>query len=36
MINVGVDAWEFRPVSEATLADLISKGPADRLQPLTG
>jgi calcineurin-like phosphoesterase family protein len=36
MINVGVDAWEFRPVSEATLADLISKGPADRLEPLTG
>jgi calcineurin-like phosphoesterase family protein len=36
MINVGVDAWEFRPVSEETLADLISNGPADRLQPLTG
>jgi calcineurin-like phosphoesterase family protein len=29
MINVGVDAWKYRPVSEATLADLISKGPVD-------
>ena len=29
-INVGVDAWDYRPVSEATLAELIHAGPADR------
>jgi calcineurin-like phosphoesterase family protein len=26
MINVGVDVWDYRPVSEATLADLIRVG----------
>ena len=31
MINVGVDAWDYRPVSEATLATLIAAGPAERL-----
>jgi calcineurin-like phosphoesterase family protein len=30
MINVGVDAWDFRPIDEATLADLIANGLADR------
>jgi len=30
MINVGVDAWDFRPVSEAVVSDLVSEGPADR------
>jgi len=30
MINVGVDAWGYRPVSEAVLSDLVSQGPADR------
>jgi calcineurin-like phosphoesterase family protein len=27
MINVGVDAWGYRPVSEAVLSDLVSAGP---------
>jgi calcineurin-like phosphoesterase family protein len=30
MINVGVDAWGYRPVSEGVLNDLVSEGPADR------
>ncbi len=30
MINVGVDAWNYRPVSEAELSRLIRSGPADR------
>jgi calcineurin-like phosphoesterase family protein len=30
MINVGVDAWGYRPVSEAVLSGLLSAGPADR------
>jgi calcineurin-like phosphoesterase family protein len=30
MINVGVDAWDCRPVDEATLARLIDRGPTDR------
>ena len=29
MINVGVDAWECKPVSEATVAALIEAGPND-------
>ena len=29
MINVGVDAWDYRPVSETELATLIDNGPAD-------
>lgn len=34
MINVGVDAWGGRPVSEDELAALITAGPAD-LEPLS-
>lgn len=30
MINVGVDAWNYRPVSEATIRDLVADGPQDR------
>ena len=30
MINVGVDVWGYRPVSERAIAELISAGPADR------
>lgn len=30
MINVGVDAWNYRPVSEATICDLVADGPQDR------
>ncbi len=33
MVNVGVDAWDYRPVSEATVRDLITAGPQDR-EPL--
>ena len=33
MINVGVDAWDCRPVGEADLLALIRNGPAD-LDPL--
>ena len=33
MINVGCDAWDCRPVDEATLAALIEAGPGD-LPPL--
>ena len=29
-INVGIDAWGGRPVSEHTVAELIAEGPADR------
>jgi calcineurin-like phosphoesterase family protein len=29
MINVGVDAWDYRPVSAETLAQLIAAGAAD-------
>ncbi len=29
MINVGSDAWDFRPVEAATLAALIARGPND-------
>ena len=28
-INVGVDAWDFAPVSEDTIAELISRGSTD-------
>ena len=28
-INVGVDAWNYHPVPEAVLCDLISRGPQD-------
>ena len=28
-INVGVDAWHFTPVSEQTVADLITQGPTN-------
>ncbi len=30
MINVGVDAWDYRPASEAEVDALIEAGPADR------
>lgn len=30
MINVGVDAWDYRPVGEEDLTRLIGAGPADR------
>ncbi len=33
MINVGVDAWDYRPVHEDEVAALIEQGPAD-LPPL--
>lgn len=33
-INVGVDAWALRPVSENTILALIADGPQDR-EPLT-
>jgi calcineurin-like phosphoesterase family protein len=33
MINVGVDAWDHRPVPEATIVELIAAGPRD-LPPL--
>lgn len=33
MINVGVDAWGCRPVSEVQLAELISAGPSERDVP---
>lgn len=29
MINVGVDAWDYRPVSAGALSELIEAGPAD-------
>lgn len=29
MINVGCDAWDYRPVADATLAALIEAGPRD-------
>lgn len=29
-INVGVDAWAYRPVAEDEIVDLIEAGPADR------
>lgn len=35
MINVGCDAWDCRPVDEATLVALIEAGP-DELSPLPG
>jgi calcineurin-like phosphoesterase family protein len=28
MINVGMDVWDYRPVPEDVLADLIAAGPA--------
>ncbi|MGH9119056.1 MAG: hypothetical protein ACRD0A_14590 [Acidimicrobiales bacterium] len=34
MINVGVDAWRFRPVSEAEVYKLIVKGPQTRPCPV--
>ncbi|MDQ6617987.1 MAG: metallophosphoesterase family protein [Actinomycetota bacterium] len=30
MINVGVDAWDYRPVSAGALGELIAAGPAER------
>jgi len=33
MINVGVDAWEYRPVSSQTIASLIAAGPAAEPSP---
>ena len=33
MINVGVDAWDYRPVHEDEVAALLARGPAD-LAPL--
>jgi calcineurin-like phosphoesterase family protein len=33
MLNVGVDVWDFRPVSEAQLAGLIEAGPVPRTAP---
>jgi calcineurin-like phosphoesterase family protein len=35
MINVGVDAWDYRPVRASTVGDLIAAGPAGRA-PLIG
>lgn len=32
-INVGVDAWNFAPVSEDTIAAIIAKGPANTPAP---
>ena len=32
-INVGVDAWNFAPVSEHTIADIIAQGPAEARCP---
>lgn len=29
MINVGIDAWDCRPVGEAEIVELIAKGPND-------
>jgi calcineurin-like phosphoesterase family protein len=29
MINVGVDAWGYRPVSAARLSELINAGPME-------
>ena len=34
MINVGVDVWDYRPVSETAIGALIANGPAD-LERLT-
>ncbi len=33
MINVGSDVWDFRPVSESAIAELLDRGPTD-LDPL--
>jgi len=33
MINVGVDAWEYRPVSSHTIVSLIAAGPMDEPSP---
>lgn len=33
MINVGVDVWDFTPVSEAQLADLIAADPEPLIRP---
>lgn len=30
MINVGIDAWAFRRVSDAVLGDLLAEGPENR------
>lgn len=30
MINVGVDAWGYRPVSAARLGEIINAGPMER------
>jgi calcineurin-like phosphoesterase family protein len=30
MINVGVDAWNFAPVSETVLSELLAEGPGNR------
>ena len=30
MLNVGIDACDFRPISEDERAALIAEGPADR------
>ena len=30
MVNVGTDVWGYRPVSEATIAELVAAGPRDR------
>jgi calcineurin-like phosphoesterase family protein len=30
MLNVGVDAWDYRPVNAVTLAEIVSSGPNDR------
>jgi len=29
MINIGVDAWDYRPVGASVLGELIAAGPAD-------
>ncbi len=33
MINVGVDVWGYRPVSEQAIAELVRAGPADLGRP---
>lgn len=33
MINVGVDVWDYRPVSAVTLGELMDRGPGERAVP---
>jgi len=36
MINVGVDAWDYRPVSAPTLASVVAYGPSPRSEGRPG